>query len=744
MTDVIPHDSIAKAEPDGYSARFGRIFLRTLILLFLFLYCTPAHISNASDTLSETFHTVKQGDTLSEIALKYKVSVEQLKDWNGLQGDNICKGQRLAIRPSSVSETYVVKSGDTLSEIASRFGVPLSTIRDLNDIYRDRIYPGQKLRLYRCSGDNTKPDTHIVGKGDTLWSIAQRYGLSVPELKELNNLKSEAIIPSMKLQVGAVSKEQEPEEEDFDYVVKKGDSLWTIAQRFNTGVNLLRQLNNLEGEQISPGQRLQVRPSSLDEGVHVVRIGDTLSAIALKYNIEVSQLREINGIEGSNIQVGDKLRLRKTPVAIHIVEQGDALWEIARAYGMSVQDLMRLNGLSSHRIYPGQELQLGQTSSYSLDVYIVKEGDYLERIARLHQMSVAELKKANNLHSSVIHPGDRLKVKPLLGGGTNLSGTKDINWEELIISQGIKNKIDAGNGPYYNSRPSAAYQEHAGYYENPSLTPLNSYKQARELWENFEKEVDKLRRVSNALSGWHFVLDPGHGGLDPGAVVDVMDGNGNRVYVVEDEYVYDIALRVYVLLRIHGANVTMTLLSPNHLLRRSSPPTKTFVNEKNEVFNDYRFNRENLWKNWPNGGSNGNLSTRVEIAREFFKNTPENRRVFLSFHADIDSDAPQATLVLYYQNKNGQNADTASKNFAEALLPALGAGAYTRGQSLGVLRNNPAGLKVLLELRNLAFPDHAWAVRFEELRQRDAEKVVKGILDYVEQGIKTAKGGTVR
>ncbi|MBN1626571.1 MAG: hypothetical protein JW944_08590 [Deltaproteobacteria bacterium] len=88
--------------------------------------------------------------------------------------------------------------------------------------------------------------------------------------------------------------------------------------------------------------------------------------------------------------------------------------------------------------------------------------------------------------------------------------------------------------------------------------------------------------------------------------------------------------------------------------------------------------------------------------------------------------------------------DTASKNFAEALLPALGAGAYTRGQSLWVLRNSSAGLKALLELRNLAFPDHACAIRFEELRRKNAEKVVKRILDYVQQDIQVAKGGTDR
>ena len=72
------------------------------------------------------------------------------------------------------------------------------------------------------------------------------------------------------------------------------------------------------------------------------------------------------------------------------------------------------------------------------------------------------------------------------------------------------------------------------------------------------------------------------------------------------------------------------------------------------------------------------------------------------------------------------------------MLPALGAGARVRGQPLGVLRNNPADVKVLIELRNLAYTDHAWALRFEHLRQRDAEKVVKGILDYAKNQIRSA------
>ena len=128
-----------------------------------------------------------------------------------------------------------------------------------------------------------------------------------------------------------------------------------------------------------------------------------------------------------------------------------------------------------------------------------------------------------------------------------------------------------------------------------------------------------MGRLSSQLEGWHIVLDPGHGGLDPGAVVSTRDGNGNRLYVVEDEYVFDIALRVYVLVRLHGGRATMTLLSPNHLIRQNDPPTQTFVNEKNEVYNLAAYNQTNKLSAWPRGS---NLSTRVRIARQAFANAP--------------------------------------------------------------------------------------------------------------------------
>ena len=712
-----------------------RIFVVCFALIFL-LAAGLSKEAHARDIQKPLTYTVRRGDTLSEIALRYQVSVARLHRWNGLSGDTIMQGQQLRLWPHTTPRWYVVRRGESLSEIALQFDLSVATLQRLNGITRDRIYPGQRIMLQDLSGNTDRPRTYRVKKGDTLWDIAALFELSIGELKELNNIQGTRIYPGRELIVEEAPEETAAEEEPFEYVVQKGDTLSGIAEKFNTSLGLMRQLNHLNNDRVYPGDILQLKPSSLEEAVHVVRPGETLSAIALKYRIPVAGLMEINGLAGTRILVGQKLRLKTASSETHVVERGDALWEIASAYGRTVQELKALNGLTSDRIYPGQELQLGVHAPTYGGSYRVKPGDYLERIARLHQMGVAELKSVNSLKGAVIHPGDTLRVRPLLHRGTEPREIREIDWAELLASPEGVRKIQAKNGPYYYQRPRAERQTRSTYFEGPVGEPLKNFHRAKRLWGVFESAVSRLPRLSDALAGWHFVLDPGHGGLDPGAIVRALDGNGNPVYVVEDEYVYDVALRVYVLLRLHGAAVTMTLLSPNHLIRQSNPPRVTFVNEKNEVYNSYALNKTNKWRCWPSGGRNGNLYHRVKIARRAFQGVPKKRRIFLSFHADIDPTALEAALVLYY--RSGTRVDLRSKRFAQSLLPAFGAGAHVRGRTLGVLRDNPAYVSVLIEIRNLAYIDHAWALRFEALRQRDAEKIVKGVLDYADYPVRTA------
>ena len=702
-------------------------------------------------------YTVRRGDNLSTIARRFAVPQQTLRRLNDLRSDRLAVGQKLRLEadapppaapvvsagPPAPTQAYTVRRGDNLSTIAQRFGMGLDQLRRINNLRSDRLAVGQKLQVAAKEDAPAKtpaaaPRTraYTVRRGDTLSEIALRFGMALNQLRRINDLRSDKLAVGQKLQV--LGETYDPEDEPTEYVVRRGDNLSTIARRFDVGLGLLRRINNLRGDRINPGQRLLLRPDNRDEGLHTVRRGETLSQIARAYGMELDRLRALNGIEGSRIYVGQQLRLQDTPSATHIVERGDALWEIARAYGMELAELKRLNDLESDRILPGQRLKLNPQKAERLASYTVRRGDNLTEIARLHQMSVSQLRKLNNLRRSVIHPGDRLKVKPLLGGAAGRRLDRG-DWQSLFAGpQGVRS-FTRGDGPYFYRAPRAAYQKSTTYYENAVAKPLQTYRQARSLWKSFEAAVSRLGREDNALAGWHFVLDPGHGGTDPGTVVPTRDSGGKTVYVVEDEYVYDIALRLYVLLRRHGAEVTLTLLSPNHLIRRNNPVTRTFANEKNEVYNSYSYNRRNGREQWPRGGRGGNLDVRVDIARHAFAKAPRGRRVFLSLHADRTPKAPRAPLVLYYEGRNSRNRDLRSRAFAKTLLPALGAGSRTRGQSLGVLRRNPADYKLLLEMRNLAYADHAWALRYEEMRQRDAEKVVKGLLDFARQQNRQAR-----
>ena len=663
---------------------------------------------------------VRPGDTLSQIAQRYRVSLDDLRRWNQLSSDAIAVGQRLEV--SAPANSYIVRPGDTLSQIAHRHGLTSADLRRLNNLTGDRIRPGQVLRLRT---EPKRPASYVVRPGDTLSEIAVAHGTTTAELLRLNAISGDAIRVGQPLRLeGEVAKASQTPE---NYVVRHGDTLSEIAVRFDVELALLRQLNDLSADRIRAGQRLRLQPSPKQASIHVVLPGQTLYQIAALYEIGLGRLRHLNGLEGDLIRPGQKLRLRPTPSTVHVVERGDALWEIARAYGLAVADLKALNRLQGNSIYPGQRLLLGQDRRPRLASYTVVRGDNLSEIAQLHQMSVAELRRLNDLSGMVIHPGQELKVRPLLGQPARLDPSQ-IPWEQLLVDVTGLRRISQDNGPYYGQRPRARRQPSRNYAEKHPPSPLRTYRQARKLWDRFEGEVGRLGRLGNDLAGWHFVLDPGHGGIDPGAIVRTIAGDGTRLYVVEDEYVYDITLRTYVLLRLHGASVDITLLSPNHLIRRTEPATQTFVHQQNEVFNSFALNRSNHPRQWPTGNSRG-LKARVQIARDALRKAPRGRTIFLSFHADHDPNSPQAPLVLYYERRGKR--DDASRRFARALLPALGAGARARGQSLAVLRGNPASVKVLVEVANLAYVDHAWALRFEQHRQREAEKVVRGVLDYV-------------
>ena len=198
--------------------------------------------------MSGNTYTVKSGDSLWSIANKYNTSVSELKSLNNLNSNNLQVGQILILpgeQSNNEDNTYTVKSGDSLWSIANKYNTSVSELKSLNNLSSDVLQIGQVLKL--PSNDNLTGNTYTVKSGDSLWSIANKYNTSVSELKSLNNLSSDV------LQIGQVLKL--PSNNKL-YIVKSGDSLWNIANRYNTTVNTLKNLNNLSSNSLTIGQEL--------------------------------------------------------------------------------------------------------------------------------------------------------------------------------------------------------------------------------------------------------------------------------------------------------------------------------------------------------------------------------------------------------------------------------------------------------------------------------------------------------
>ena len=159
------------------------------------------------------YYTVKSGDTLSSIALRYGTTVSEISKLNNIQNVNlIYPGERLLVVQNSTIQgneerctgkiIYTVKSGDTLSKIANKYGVTVSHIAEMNNITNvNLIYPGQKLRIMAsaCSNSNTTGNsntgvTYVVKKGDTLWGIARKFGVTVDYLANKNDIQNRNLI----------------------------------------------------------------------------------------------------------------------------------------------------------------------------------------------------------------------------------------------------------------------------------------------------------------------------------------------------------------------------------------------------------------------------------------------------------------------------------------------------------------------------------------------------------------------
>lgn len=496
-------------------------------------------------------HTVQSGETISEIASKYDVSISQLSSANHISTrKKLSPGMELKIPTSAVSVDdlaintdmlpaiedemntldqnpsykleltnntdvdkfnklyqemtqdsvefivpegmtsikYTVKSKDNLIDIADIFDVRVSDLRNWNNLpYTSRVrvsdvltvyVPDEKLDYYSKiesmserekgeilfvnSGDSWIE--HRIRNGESLSSIANRYGVTVNQIKEWNNLKSNKIYKGRKLVIYSGDLKNAPttqvasnqQHRTTKYKVRRGDTISEIATKFGVTAQQLRKWNGLKSNRISAGQTLAVYGKDFTKSLgdnttrkesnivkYTIKKGDTIGEIADMFDVSTAEIRDWNNLSGNKVVAGKTLTIysdaspsknnvtpKKETVAaknitsnsgtiIHNVNSGETLGGIAESYSVSVKDLKLWNNISSNKIKVGQELVIYKTGGQNVQpqknssvnkIHKVKDGESLWTIAKIYRVLVSDIMVWNNLKSDRVKIGQRLKI----------------------------------------------------------------------------------------------------------------------------------------------------------------------------------------------------------------------------------------------------------------------------------------------------------------------------------------------
>lgn len=256
------------------------------------------HINAGGGDGAEVIYALRNNDSLSKSILNELVK----------SGQNVRKvyQRRLSSDPSK-DYYYMLRNTPNTESLIIEYGFLDSKGDDVNQLknnYKQLAEAVVKaVANYIGVPYSTEPSYYYtVQKGDTLWSIAKKFNTSVDKLIDINNLSSNLLSIGQKLLIS----EEAPSNDNY-YIVKKGDTLYSIAKKFNISIDEIKSNNNLINDILSIGQELLINPIQNDYQEYIVVPGDTLYSIARKYNTTVSQLADLNNLNSTILSIGQKL-----------------------------------------------------------------------------------------------------------------------------------------------------------------------------------------------------------------------------------------------------------------------------------------------------------------------------------------------------------------------------------------------------------------------------------------------------
>jgi len=407
------------------------------------------------------YHRVKSGETLSSIAHKYGISITELKRKNDLKGNKIKRKQQLKIKDE---ETIMV-------------------IEPLKDLANNPTEITNKTKNDNSEVTSVEPTvstptsvSHIIKKGETLFSISKLYKISVEELKKINKLQTGNIRPGQELKISQISEpisnvalsKSEIQKKVTTHKVISGESLFSIAKMYNVTTEELKKINDLTRSNIHAGQEI------------IIYSGTEIAKADLKTNTNLKEKEVV------------KKEVMTPKNKIYKVKKGENLISIAKDFNMSVEDLKKMNNLTDNKIKFGQELNISQIPEISKDktkkpespvksiTHKVKKDENLSNISKDYNISIDELKKINNLTDSKIHFGQELIVSQSV-----TETTKSTTSKVESKPKSFHHKVKSGESYYSIAKKYGCTMNELKEWNNKSGSKLNIgdevvvYKKAR-------------------------------------------------------------------------------------------------------------------------------------------------------------------------------------------------------------------------------------------------------------------------
>lgn len=418
-----------------------------------------------SGSATSTTYTVQSGDSVWGISNKFGITMDQLIQWNNIQNNFIYPGQKLTIKGSqengsstnnsgnntnssgnagtsnggqTTGAKYTVQSGDSVWKISNDHGITMAQLIEWNNIKNNFVYPGQQLIVSNGGSSNTGANTgntsgsnssnssssntasgtkYTVKAGDSVWSVSNKYGITMAQLIQWNNIQNNFIYPGQQLTVSnsgstnsassntgssantnnSSSANTGSSSSQGTYTVKGGESVWSVANKNGITMNQLIEWNNIKNNFIYPGQQLIVK------GGNSVNTNTGSTTSAAKPNTPNTSATTSTSSSGNTM---------------YTVKAGESVWSVANKHHITMDQLIEWNNIKNNFIYPGQQVIVKKGSSQTTNqqapagskTYTVKSGESVWGVADSHGITMAQLIEWNNIKNNFIYPGQTLIV----------------------------------------------------------------------------------------------------------------------------------------------------------------------------------------------------------------------------------------------------------------------------------------------------------------------------------------------